>query len=301
MAFVEGWRQRFRRHFTRRGPELRLGLRELYIAPTAFSLLWLAAGATLYLIGINSRSNGPLLLSLLLALFWLLAPFLTQFNLQGLQLRSSRSAPGFAGQTLSYRLQARSAIRRYAIEVCFEPLQPSPTHTLREGEQELAIPWQPQQRGWQQPGRLRIQSRAPLGLFRCWTYWVPPAPQLVWPRATPGPVACLTQPQGGADAFDGLQPLRPGEALQRVAWKPLAAGRGWHRKHFEADQPHTTWLAPAPDCPLETAIEHLCHQLLVMHQAGQVVGLVLPDRRIPPGRGERHLHSCLEALAQCPA
>ena len=46
----------------RPGLELRLGLRTLYILPTRFGLLWLATAGLLYLVGLQMRSNGSLLL-----------------------------------------------------------------------------------------------------------------------------------------------------------------------------------------------------------------------------------------------
>ena len=50
----------------RQGLELRLGPRTLYILPTRFGLLWLATAGLLYLVGLQMRSNGSLLLSFLL-------------------------------------------------------------------------------------------------------------------------------------------------------------------------------------------------------------------------------------------
>ena len=56
-----------------RGERLKLGLRNLYILPTRFGLLWLAGGGLLLLVAIQSQRNGPLLLSFLMLVLWLLA------------------------------------------------------------------------------------------------------------------------------------------------------------------------------------------------------------------------------------
>ena len=45
------------------GEVLKLGLRNLYIVPTGFGLLWLGGALLLQLVGIQTQSNGPLLLS----------------------------------------------------------------------------------------------------------------------------------------------------------------------------------------------------------------------------------------------
>ena len=55
------------------GTQLRLGLRNLFILPTRFGLLWLAAAGLLQLVAIQMRSNGTLLLSFLLLGLMLLA------------------------------------------------------------------------------------------------------------------------------------------------------------------------------------------------------------------------------------
>ena len=54
------------------GIQLRLGLRNLFILPTRFGLLWLAAAGLLQLVAIQMRSNGTLLLSFLP---WYSSPF----------------------------------------------------------------------------------------------------------------------------------------------------------------------------------------------------------------------------------
>jgi hypothetical protein len=52
------------------GAELTLQRRNLYILPSGFGWLWLCGSAVLYVVGINSRSNGPVLLSHLLLSFF---------------------------------------------------------------------------------------------------------------------------------------------------------------------------------------------------------------------------------------
>ena len=57
---------------TQQGEPLKLGMRNLYIVPTRFGLLWLAGIGLLQVVAIQLESNGPLLLSfLMLGLFLL--------------------------------------------------------------------------------------------------------------------------------------------------------------------------------------------------------------------------------------
>ena len=85
-----------------RSAQLRLGLRNVYIVPTRFGLLWLAGVALLQLVAIQTRSNGTLLLGCLLLGLMLLAMHLTHDNLNGLHLVCDQPAPGFASQSVPY-------------------------------------------------------------------------------------------------------------------------------------------------------------------------------------------------------
>ena len=101
-----------RRH---RGASHRLGLRTLYILPSGFGWLWLLSCGVLFILGVQGSSHGALLLAYLGLGLFLLAPYLTQFNLQGLELRCGSPAPGFAGEVLPYPVQTSSRDQRLAL------------------------------------------------------------------------------------------------------------------------------------------------------------------------------------------
>ena len=311
MAFAERppsrwqrWQNQLQQRLSSQGLELRLHRRNLYILPTAFGAAWLLLVAIIYLLGIQSRSNGPVLLALLMLALLLLGPFLTHRNLEGLELRCLEPGPGYADTPLQIQLATRSAVPRTAVRLRW--LGPGQSQLPQNLQQLL---WQPPGRGIHLPGRLLIHTTAPLGLFRCWSYWQPPLQLSIAPARRPGPVQELHRasghPQGqqvsassGSDNFEELSPLRPEEGLQRVAWKTLARGQGWYGKRFSGEQPSELWLAPAPGLPLELALEHLCERLCRGLASGERVGLVLPGNvEIAPGEGQRHRYACLEALA----
>ena len=294
----------------------RLGLRTLYILPSGFGWLWLLSCGVLFILGVQGSSHGALLAYLLLGLF-LLAPYLTQFNLQGLELRCGNPAPGFAGELLTYPVQATSREQRQALHIRFRRSEPdlSWSGNLEPGQRWLAIPWRPSQRGLQTPGRLRLQSSAPLGLLLCWTLWDPPAPQLVYPARRPGPVLELDRSQtrgqdqahGGADDqakgsehWRELSPHRPEEGLARLAWKQLARSGERYGKRFADPQPRPHLLAPDPALPWEQALEHLSARIWQLAASGESYGLVLGDQTIAAGAGAAQLERCLTALALAP-
>lgn len=311
-AWTQCWaqlRDRLERRLSRNAPRQRLTLRNLYILPNAFGGLWLAGAVVLYLVGINTSSNGPLLLAFLCLGLFLLTLFLTQFNLQGLELAIAEPSPGFAGELVAYPIQLHSTRERYLLRLGFrhQPLLVQPL--VGAGCTQLSPCWRPRRRGLQQPGRLKLYSKAPLGLFSCWCYWQPPQPQLIYPAAIPGPVLEQWQPQrdrasgsgllqgDGADELRELSPHRREEGLQRVAWKQLARGRGWQAKRFQAEASSERVLAPDPQLPLEQALEHLCARVLELSQAGESFALHLPSRRLPHGSGRSQREAALEALA----
>ena len=314
-----------------RGVTARLGVRNLYIVPTAFGWWWLAGAGLLQVVAIQLQRNGPLLLSYLMLGLMLLVLHLTHFNLQGLELRCSSAEPGFAGEDLRYPLLLRSQCRREGVELGLVAVTgtavPAPNApparavvAIEPGEQLLQLRWRAGQRGWQRPGRIRLQSTAPLGLFVCWGLWEPPLEQLVLPARRPGPVQLLDgrsgsplRPDGdpgggrrpesgqeGSDDWRELVPHRPEDSPSRLAWKVLAQGRGRHSKRFSGAEPQELLLAPAEGVPRERALEHLSERIWQLEQQGERYGLLLDGRRLPPGSGPQHRLRCLTVLAEAP-
>ena len=322
MRFAERWRRlrgQMQRRLSQHSALLVLQRRNLYILPSGFGGLWLAVIGVLYVVGINSRSNGPVLLSQLLLALQLLSLVLTHRNLEGLELQALESEPCYADAPAQLSLLARSERPRSPIQFSWLPTgtktplsSGAVAPSLAAGSSVVQLEWMPPGRGLHRPGRLLIQTTAPLGLFVCWSYWEPPITLTVAPARRAGPVEELKQPQqqqagqalrggSGSDDFQELSPLRPQEGLQRVAWKTAARGQGLYAKRFAAEQQAERWLAPAPGLPPEQALEHLCERLQRGLQAGEALGLALPaGPDLPPGRGLRHLNRCLEALAAAP-
>jgi uncharacterized protein (DUF58 family) len=297
------------------GAQVRLGLRTLYIVPTRFGWLWLAASAGLQVLAIQMQRNGPLLLSFLMLGLFLLTLHLTHLNLQGLELACGTPPPGFAGAPLAYPLQLRTRSRCEGLQLGFEGSGGlAPARSLDPGLHALGAPWQPERRGWQRPGCLRLQTTAPLGLFVCWSRWRPTEPQLIYPARRAGPVQPLRidgereegrQRQGlrreGGDDWHDLRPHRPEDPPSRLAWSLLAQGRGSFSKRFASPGEPPSLLAPDPSVPHEQALEHLSERIWRLHGQGAAYGLAVAGAApIPPGHGTAHRDRCLAALAECP-
>ena len=279
--------------------ELKLGHRSLYIIPSRFGVLWIAAAGLLLLVAIQTGSNSTLLLAFLMIGLMLLAMFLTHDTLQGLTLRCDQPAPAFAGEPAHYSLQLDSAAARprcslrvqgHAVVVC---------DRIAAGRTTLSLPWEAENRSWQLPPPVQIETIAPLGLFICWGRWQPQQPQLIWPRRRSGPVAETQPPRSidGLEEWQDLRPVREGERPALVDWASAARGRPLHSKLFNNSEEPEVILAPAPGVALEVAREHLADRIWRLHHGGACYGLQIQGLTLAPSKGVRHRNACLEALA----
>ena len=279
--------------------ELKLGHRSLYIIPSRFGALWIAAIGLLLLVAIQTGSNNTLLLAFVMLGLMLLAMFLTHDSLRGLTLRCDQPAPSFAGEPADYPLRLESSAARprcrlrvqgHAVVVC---------DRIAPGTTTLSLPWLHQDRGWQLPPPVQIETIAPLGLFICWGRWQPQQPQLIWPRRRPGPVA-ETQPprsRNGLEEWQDLRPVRVGERPALVDWASAARGRPLQAKVFNDPEDPEVILSPAPGVALELAREHLADRIWRLHHSGACYGLQIQAITLAPSKGVRHRDACLEALA----
>ena len=295
------------------GEPLRLGMRNLYIVPSRFGFLWLGGLLLLQVVAIQLQSNGPLLLSFLMLGLFLLTLHLTHFNLQGLELRCGEPLPAFVGQAAAYPLEIRCPERCEGLRLRLGNEAPDAARSLPAGTHRLNVAWTPTRRGRQRPGRLRLFTSAPLGLFVCWSRWDPPRPQLILPAPHRGPVGrrdAAESPEAapgggfsreGGDSWQDLRPHRPEDGPGRLAWKLLAQGRGAHTKRFGDPLAQAPLLTAAAGIPMERALEHLCAAILRLHADGEAYGLALGDAVVPPGRGRPQRDRCLEMLALSPA
>jgi uncharacterized protein (DUF58 family) len=171
----------------------------------------------------------------------------------------------------------------------------------------LAVP--ATRRGWLPIGRVMLETRFPVGLFRAWSYVAPDSRCLVYPRPETGalpPPAPSAQAGGarahaqGSDDFSGLRGYQPADSPRHVAWKTAARSDSMLTKQFAGDAIAELWL-DLRDLPaafgLEQRLSRLAGWVLAAERAGARYGLRLPGTAIEPGNGEAHRAACLEALA----
>jgi uncharacterized protein (DUF58 family) len=161
--------------------------------------------------------------------------------------------------------------------------------------------------------RLRVESRYPLGLFRCWSLldlqlegWLAPAPEYgpLCGEATADAAGSrgLPTPASMGD-FDMLRAHQSGEPLSRVAWKQLAQGRGLLVKQFcepRQDDTHLN-LQRVGGRDLEQRLAVLAWWCDDYTKRGIPFSLTLAGRTLGPDSGAAFLQHCRLALARVDA
>jgi uncharacterized protein (DUF58 family) len=171
----------------------------------------------------------------------------------------------------------------------------------------LAVP--APRRGWLPLGRVMLETRFPLGLFRAWSHVELDARCLVYPRPERSPLpplsgeataGALRTPTPGSDDFAGLRGYQRSDSPRHIAWKAVARSHEMLTKQFAGEAAAELWLDARllpHGLTLEQTLSRLAGWVLAAERGGAHYGLRLPGVEIPPARGEQHRAACLQALA----
>ncbi len=303
-----------------------LGHRRVYIVPSRLGLFFGAALLILLVGSINYSLSLGFALTFLLAGMGIAGMVQTTRNLARLTVRAARAEPVFAGERARFRVVLDNASGYDRPEILLRRLDSDAecrvdVEANALAEAELAVP--AGRRGWLPLGRVMLETRFPVGLFRAWSYVRPDSRCLVYPCPEPGalpPPAPSAQAGGarmhahGSDDFSGLRAYQPSDSPRHVAWKSVARsdtqdarggarhtpGDGMLTKQFSGEAATELWLDDAAlpaALGLEARLSRLAGWVIAAERGGASSGLRLPGREIAPGRGERHRAACLEALA----
>ncbi len=300
--------------FDRRTPRsvgrqpLEIAGRSVFILPTrtGFGL----AGFVLLLLATATNYGNSLVFLLAFALtgLGLVAMLETWRNLAGLRVRAGATRAAFAGEAAGYDLWLEAGEReRWALRLA--PDSGPAVSLVRVGRQPTQVQLErpAPRRGRQRLGRVRLESRFPLGLFRAWTWIDFDTEALVYPRPLGSgepPAGSARRPSAegdaghGADDFRGYRNYHPGDPPRQIDWKAFARTDTLWTREFGGDGGEHCWLewaATAGDT--ERRLSQLCRWVLDAEAAGLGYGLRLPDATLEPGRGPEQRSRCLRALA----
>lgn len=287
---------------------VRLDRHRIYVLPTRFGLMLSALLLVMLLGALNYNNNPAMLLTCLFAAAAYQSVFAAFATLNHLQVAALRAQPGHAGADLEFSIHFHIAAR--------------PRHSLRlraaeseiafdldtDGAATLRIP--APRRGWQRPGRLRLCSGYPFGLFEVWSWLNPDFAALVYPRLEPNPPplprhGAQSQQQverRGGDELAALRSYQTGDPPRNIAWKASARRDELLVKEFETPLGNEIVLdyAALRGLAHEDRLSRLAAWVCIAESRRVPYALRLPQTRLDAGLGAEHRHACLRALALAP-
>jgi uncharacterized protein (DUF58 family) len=311
---LSGRLQRYwQRWLARRIPaaaSVRLNQRRIFIIPSLVGGAFILALVLMLLAAINYQNSLAYGLTFLLASVFVVAILHTYRNLAGLILKAGSAPAVFVGEHASFRVRLESSARAHqAVSLGWLPaeLQTQDVATLGLSECQLSLP--ALRRGWLRPGRLRVESRFPLGILLAWSWVDLDLALLVYPRPIEGDLplaagASEDQEEGsrahgqGVDDYQGLKTYQPGDSKRRLHWKAYSRGQGLLVKDFASlsgRDPLLDFAALSGD--VEARLSLLCHWVLQLSARQQPFALSLPGCMLGVDSGEQHREDCLRALA----
>ena len=313
--FTQFFRSRFYRWIDKRAKpatEHILSHHRLYILPTLRGYVFVGLVVLLWMLGTNYQNNLILSLAFFLISLFIVTVLHTYANLSGFKITFASSTSVFAGENADFIFTLYHP--KYDIEnvsFCWRDSEylVGRVDVKKKIKTQVSVPLHAVQRGWLIPGRLLVQSEYPLGLLRCWTWLNWRIETLVYPApiSAPQPVSVAAQEEAGSEEhpirggedFSHLVEYRPGDAINHIAWKQFAQGKGVYIKEFSQTISREIWLdfntIGAGDT--ESRLSALCFWALQYDIADEHYGLRLPGTVVPPGKGYDHKILVLRALA----
>jgi uncharacterized protein (DUF58 family) len=291
---------------------LTLHARRIYILPTRSGV---CAGALLFvmlLTGMNYSNSLALWLCFVLCGVTFFSMHECHRTLAGLKLLRADVHATFATRLGNLQLyfengdsRTRSALNVRCIPCETKLFQLGPAAVL-----DVLVPYQAGPRGRQRIDRLELSTRAPLGLFRAWTWLYLPLQAIIYPapsgtralpprRGEPGVDRQQIRNQG-EEEWAWLRAFQDSDSPRSVAWKAYARGAPLMVAHYHSPAGTRRLLNFEPLQKLST--EHKLSQLtlwvLECERLDEHYALQLPTRSIPEGHGAAQRRACLETLAQ---
>ncbi|MCL2658102.1 MAG: DUF58 domain-containing protein [Betaproteobacteria bacterium] len=284
--------------------------RRVYVLPTGVGLSFGALLIAMLLTSLNYTLSLGFALTFILVGVGHLALLGAHRNLLGMSLMDGRVDAVFSGEPVALQLYFADTTgrARNAIELVPHDGEAQRFDIPPNGRTCATVFLPPLPRGRYRAGRIKIETRYPLGLIRAWSYLEPDISFWIYPKPELHPPPHLSVTGGqqgrkssvpGSESFDSLRPYRPGDPLRRIAWTRLARGGPLVTKEFRSEAGKMRMLR-WDDCSgleMEARLSRLCAWMLAAHQNGEPWGLALPGKTLPLGEGTAHLRKGLETLA----
>lgn len=290
-------------------PNVRLDQRRIFIMPSAVGMAFMVALLLMLVAAINYQNSLAYALTFLLGSVFVVTILHTWRNLAGLVLQAGGADAVFLGEQARLRIRLESRGRLYqAVALGWPAGELQRVDVPAGGTCEVEVGLPSERRGWLKPGRLRIESRFPLGLLVAWSWVDLQLAALVYPRPVEGDLPHAvgmddedegSRAQGqGVDDYQGLRNWQPGDSRRRLHWKAFSRGQGLLVKEFSALVGQEPLLdLDSLDGDLEARLSRLCHWVVELSARQQPFALRLSELTIGPDAGADHRSRCLRELA----
>jgi uncharacterized protein (DUF58 family) len=318
-AAVPGsWRSSYLQRLFRHAPAdhdpVTLRHRRIYIMPTKRGIAFLTTLAMTLLTSLNYSLSLGFAATFLLVGLVAAALIHTFRNLAGIELRPLAAGETFAGGVMPFTLAlAGGATPRYAITLSARGCVPVTVDVVPDSALPVALELLTPRRGRIVLGRITLSSDFPMGLWHGWAYVHFPLAGIAFPTPefAPPPLPAgdagqddLAVSRGDHGDLAGLRAYQPGDPLQRVAWKTVARGIGWHTKQFEGGggggPVNLQWNALPASLDPDARISRLTAWVLAAERAARPFALTAPGIALAGGQGRDHRREALTALALMP-
>ncbi len=315
---VGSWRDRYFQRLFRHAPAdqdpVVLHHSRIYILPTKRGLALLATLAIALLTSLNYSLALGFVVTFLLVGLASAALVHTYRNLAGIELRPLAAGETFAGGVMPFTLAlAGGATPRYSVGLTARGCKTVAVDVVPDAALPVALELLTPRRGRIVLGRITLSSSYPMGLWRGWAYVHFPLAGIAFPtpEIAPPPLPAGTEGQddhsvarGDNADLAGLRAYQPGDPMQRVAWKAVARGAGWHTKQFEGGggggPVNLSWDALPAALDAKTRIARLTAWVLAAERAARPFALTAPGIALGTGQGREHRRAALTALALMP-
>lgn len=288
---------------------IQLDRRRIYVLPTGFGLVFSVLLVVMLIGALNYGNNPALLLTCLLGAAAGASVFAGFRLLSGLALIQVRADEAHAGELFHLQLRFASSRARPSLHVRHASVDRAFALPANQtGGVTLDLP--DVARGWFHPGRLRVFTGYPLGLFQLWSWLHPDVHFLVYPALeSPAPPLPVGEGQlgerasnGASDEHSGLRDYRSSDPPRLIAWKASARHDALLVRDLEHRSGETLTLdySSLAGMDSEARIGRLAAWVVAAEFAQRSYSLRLPQARFGPGLGATHRHECLRALALLP-
>ena len=297
--------------------EVELEQRRIYLLPTGRGCFLAITAVVVLLVGVNYQLSLAYVVAFLLAGLMQAALLTSYRNLRGLVVASGRSPHGRVGETVDFPITLASPERaREGITLAAQNREKLWAHSgpsrLNADERQAApLSFVAGKRGLLPLARIIVESRAPYGLIRAWSYvhfdWValvepiPETPPPALPKASGADGANTGRTQVAHDP-DSLREFVHGDSLRRVAWKQVAKSGEWYTRTGDTGTRHEIDLSwqMVQLSETEARLSRMAAWLLRAHNENCAYSLSMPNAQLPLADGSQQFADASVVLAVYP-